>query len=115
MKIRNFNLRWLLVTVLSALAAISVGGCSDKAAVLPVPIVAPAAPQAACEIVGFHGAPSNSGTFVRTVKQAPVKVGDAVLITGTGFYDGKWTVLQEFLYRDVRDPRQLSGYRIKPK
>jgi hypothetical protein len=115
MKITNATLRWFLVNVLSVFAAISVGGCSDKAAVQSVLIVDHAAPPAACEIVGFYGAPNNGGTFVRTVKQAPVKLGDAVRVTGTGFYDGEWTVLETLRYQDDRDPRQLWGYRIEPK
>ena len=115
MTIANAVLRWFLLTILSLFAAISVGGCSGKAAVLPVPIVDPAALPAACEIVGFYGAPDNGGTFVRTVKPAPVKVGDAVLVTGTGFYDGEWTVLQTLQYQGERDTRQLWGYRIEPK
>ena len=90
-------------------AAISVCGCGGKAAVSP----ASAAPPAACEIVGFYGAANNGGTFVRTVEQAPVKVGDAVLITGTGLYDGSWAILQISLYQDARDPQPLWGYRIE--
>jgi hypothetical protein len=115
MKITGSNLRGFLITILSIFAPISISGCSDKAAVSPVPIVVSGAPPATCEIVGFYGAPNNGGTFVRTVKQAPVKVGDAVLVTGTGFYDGKWTVLQTLLYQDARDPQQLWGYRIEPR
>src|SRR6478735_7897419 len=79
-----------------------------------VPIAAAAAP-AAWEIVGFYGAANDGGTFVRTVKQAPVKVGDQILVAGTGLYDGKWTVLQAFQSQDPMDTQPLWGYRIEPK
>ena len=96
-------------------AAISVGGCSDKTAVPTIPVAAIAAPLPACEIVGFYGAPNNGGTFVRTIEQAPVSVGDVIQVTGTGLYDGNWTVLQKVLYQDARDPQPLWSYRIELK
>ena len=67
------------------------------------------------EIVGFYGAANDGGTFVRTVKKASVKVGDRVLVSGTGLYDGNWRVLQAFRYKDPMDPQPLWGYRIEPK
>ena len=108
----NSILRSLFATVLSMVAAIGVCGCHDKAAVPPVPV---AASPTAYEIVGFYGAADDGGTFVRTVEQGPVKEGDAVRVTGTGLYDGDWTVLQAFQSKDPSDSRPLWGYRIEPK
>jgi hypothetical protein len=78
-------------------------------------LVTSCATPSSIKIVGFYGAANDGGTFVRTVDQAPVRVGDRILVTGTGFYDGTWTVLQAFPYKDPQDPRELWGYRIEPK
>jgi len=135
MQITNSILRPFFGIALLMVATIGVSGCSEKTAVPPVPVVAPtAAPvtsdqaavppvpavapeiaPATCEIVGFYGAADDGGTFVRTAKQAPVKVGDRLLVTGTGLYDGNWTVLQAFQYQDLKDRQPLWGYRIEPK
>ena len=105
----------LLVTGLSIVAAIGACGCNDAASVSPTAKAALAAPLAPYEIVGFYGAANSSGTFVRTIEQAPIEVGDAVLVTGTGLYDGTWTVLQKVAHQEARDPQPLWGYRIAAK
>jgi len=66
-------------------------------------------------IVGFYGAINDGGTFVRTVEHTPITVGERIRVTGTSWYDGTWTVLQTFPYRDPRDPQELWGYLIGPK
>lgn len=101
--------------IVIGVAAISVCGCGRMAGVLPAASADRAAPRDAYEIVGFYGAPNNGGTFIRTVEEAPVKVGDTVLVTGTGLYDGSWTVLQTHPYQDARDSQPLWGYGIEPK
>jgi hypothetical protein len=115
MQTTNPILRPFFATALLTVAVIDICGCSDKAAVPPVPIVDPATAAATWEIVGFYGAADDGGTFVRTVEQAPVKVGDRILVTGTGLYDGNWIVLQTFQYKDPMNPSPFWGYRIEPK
>ena len=72
-------------------------------------------PHGEFEIVGFYGAANNGGTFVRTVEKVPIRVGDSILVSGTEYYDGTWTVTQAFPYKDPRDSQLLWGYRIEPK
>src|SRR5215475_10185125 len=107
-------MRWsLLVAVLSIVPTIGMSGCTTV--VRSGVTETPRAPAMSFEIVGFYGAANDGGTFVRTVKRAPVEVGDRVQVSGTGFYDGTWTILDVFEYQDPGDRQSLWGYRIEPK
>ena len=64
------------------------------------------------EILGFYGAANDGGTFVRTLADIGVTVGDHVMVTGTDLYDGAWEVLAAFPYQDPQDPQMLFGYQI---
>ena len=57
----------------------------------------------------YYGAINDGGTFVRTREQLPVGVGDYINVTGTTNYDGRWEVLQMFVYQN------LWGYRVEKK
>jgi hypothetical protein len=111
--------RWARCVLLGILFVVAMVLPSQLVSLAQEPAKEPVRPApeviAAWEIVGFYGAADNGGTFVRTVKQAPVKVGDRILVTGTGLYDGNWNVLQRFQYQDPMDPQPLWGYRIEPK
>lgn len=115
MQITNSMIHSILAAAGSMVVAIFVCGCSDKAAVPSSLSAALTAAPATYEIVGFYGAADDGGTFVRTMKRAPVKTGDRILVTGTGLYDGNWSVLQTFQYQDPMDLQPLWGYRIEPK
>ena len=70
---------------------------------------------ACLDIAGYYGAGNDGGTFVRTIEQLPVGVGDYINVTGTTFYDGRWSVLQMFRYQGPKAQQPLWGYRILKK
>lgn len=67
------------------------------------------------DLEGFYGAASDAGTFVRTVAELPVRVGDFIMVFNTTYYDGRWQVLNKFPYKDPRDTQMLWGYQIAQK
>ena len=60
-------------------------------------------------IESYSGTIDDSGTFVQTIGQLPIRRGETISVSGTYYYDGTWKVLQYFRYND------LSGYRIEKK
>jgi hypothetical protein len=60
-------------------------------------------------IESYSGAIDDSGTFVQTIGQLPIRRGETISVSGTDYYDGTWKVLQYFRYHD------LWGYRIEKK
>jgi hypothetical protein len=60
-------------------------------------------------IESYSGAINDSGTFVQTIGQLPIRRGETISVSGTYYYDGTWKVLQYFRYND------LWGYRIEEK
>ena len=60
-------------------------------------------------IESYSGAIDDSGTFVQTIGQLPIRRGETISVSGTDHYDGTWKVLQYFRYHDI------WGYRIEKK
>ena len=69
----------------------------------------PPAVSTCLSIESYSGAIDDSGTFVQTIGQLPIRRGETISVSGTYYYDGTWEVLQYFRYND------LWGYRIEKK